>query len=369
MDYLSISEDDSNSRLKKISKNKQYILFTVLAIAVSIIIFIICSFIFSSKSKNAIPATPYSSTDKTVKSISPQISSSGFTYISKLNTKQINNAKYIRDYFTNNGWTLQSICGMLGNIQIESGIIADIDEYGGGGGYGLTQWTPKSKLVNWANQQNLNPKLIDTQCRRILWELNNGEQFYKTSAYPLTFKQFSKSQQSPTYLAKVFINNYERPYNSNQPVRGVIAEEWYSYFTGGNNPVVNQGKCLGAVTGSNINDPNNGFAGIFGRPIDSVAVSGGFRYRVHVLGGGWLSEVTGFNTNDSNNGFAGIIGKKIDGFMIKGLKYRCHTVSSGWLSEVDGYNSNDRNNGYAGVFGESIDAIVIHGTKYQVHVT
>lgn len=106
------------------------------------------------------------------------------------------NAHYIYNFFRARGWTSQSICGMLGNMQGESGIIADIDEAGGGGGYGLVQWTPKSNLVNWANAYGLDYHTVDTQCQRIQWELENGEQFYKTSSYPLTFSQYVASTQS-----------------------------------------------------------------------------------------------------------------------------------------------------------------------------
>lgn len=34
-------------------------------------------------------------------------------------------AKQILDYLTSNGWTQQSVAGLLGNMQSESGIIAD----------------------------------------------------------------------------------------------------------------------------------------------------------------------------------------------------------------------------------------------------
>ena len=103
-------------------------------------------------------------------------------------------------------------------MQAESGTIANIDERGGGGGYGLVQWTPKSKLTNWARQNGLNYRTVDTQCRRIQWELENNQQFYATSAYPMNFKQFTQSTRSPNYLANVFIHNYERPRNPNQPL-------------------------------------------------------------------------------------------------------------------------------------------------------
>ena len=142
------------------------------------------------------------------------------------------NAKYIYNFFRARGWTAQAICGMLGNMQGESGIIADCDEKGGGGGYGLVQWTPKSKLVNWANARGLNYRTVETQCQRIQWELENGEQFYRTSAYPLTFRQYIASTSSASYLAQVFINNYERPANPNQPRRWQWATDWYNKLSG-----------------------------------------------------------------------------------------------------------------------------------------
>ena len=141
------------------------------------------------------------------------------------------NAQFIYNFFIAEGWTAQSICAMLGNIQVESGIIADVNETSGGGGYGLVQWTPKSELVNWANQKNLDYKKIETQCKRIKWELANGQQFYKTKAYPLNFKEFTKSKLDPEYLAQVFLNNYERPTNTSQPIRSQYAKNWYSFFS------------------------------------------------------------------------------------------------------------------------------------------
>lgn len=142
------------------------------------------------------------------------------------------NAKYIYKFFTKKGWTKNAICGMLGNMYAESGIKADIDQIGGGGGYGLVQWTPKRHLTDWATKNGLNYRTVDTQCRRIQWELENGEQFYKTKEYPLTFKQFVKSTESVSYLAKVFVRNYERPRSPNYEKRAQYANEWCAKVTG-----------------------------------------------------------------------------------------------------------------------------------------
>lgn len=115
--------------------------------------------------------------------------------------------------------------------------------------------------------------------------------------------------------------------------------------------------------------PVNGYsdyAGIFGKPISSIRVSGGKEYCVHVLGGNWLPPVTGNDENDAYNGYAGLDGKPIDGFAIKGTKYKVHILGGGWLPEVNQYNINDLNYGMAGNIGQKIDAIMIEGREYAV---
>ena len=144
-----------------------------------------------------------------------------------MSNTQLENAKFIYNFFKEQGWTSESITAMLGNIHAESGIIADLDERGGGGGYGIVQWTPKSKLVDWASARNLDHRTLLAQCKRIQWELENGIQFYATMAHPLTFKEFTRSTKDPGYLAIVFLHNYERPYDYNQPHRSDYALSWF----------------------------------------------------------------------------------------------------------------------------------------------
>ena len=123
---------------------------------------------------------------------------------------------------------------------------------------------------------------------------------------------------------------------------------------------------LPAVTGYNKNDSNNGYAGIFGRSVTGLRVSGGKAYRVHIKGGKWLPAVTGNNQNDLNNGFAGNAeGSPIDAVAISGgIYYAVHIKGGKWLPAVKGYNINDSNNGYAGIIGKEIDAITINGRTY-----
>lgn len=62
------------------------------------------------------------------------------------------------------------------------------------------------------------------------------------------------------------------------------------------------------------------YAGVVGIPITDVAIkfsTGSYKYRVHIKGGKWLPWVTGYNLNDDNNGYAGSFGKSIDRLQIK----------------------------------------------------
>lgn len=147
-----------------------------------------------------------------------------------------NNAKYIWYYLAPRGWTMNAVAGMLGNMQTEStinpGIWQSLNEGNTSAGFGLVQWTPATKLISWANSQELNYKDMDTQLARIEYELSAGIQYYKTDAYPLSFAQFKVSTKDPYYLGMAFLANYERPAVSNQPKRGQQAEAWYEFLSG-----------------------------------------------------------------------------------------------------------------------------------------
>lgn len=141
------------------------------------------------------------------------------------------NASNIWEFFKTEGWTLNAVCAMLGNMQSESSInpsrwenddVGNMDD-----GFGLVQWTPARNYIDWAGS---NYKDGNRQCERIIYELENGIQWYATPEYDLTFSEFSKSTATPRYLAMAFINNYERPFDSNQPIRGDQAEFWYNYL-------------------------------------------------------------------------------------------------------------------------------------------
>lgn len=65
------------------------------------------------------------------------------------------NALEVYRYFAENGWSLNAIGGILGNMEKESninpGLWQSLNEGNYSGGFGLVQWTPATNYTNWAN--------------------------------------------------------------------------------------------------------------------------------------------------------------------------------------------------------------------------
>lgn len=111
----------------------------------------------------------------------------------------------------------------------------------------------------------------------------------------------------------------------------------------------------------------DGYAGSVGIPITDVAIKfskGTYKYRVHIKGGKWLPWVTGYNLNDDNNGYAGDK-KVIDAIQIVyngKLKahYRVSPVKCNYYAFQNDDETTKGQDGYAGSFGTSIDRIQIN---------
>lgn len=153
------------------------------------------------------------------------------------------NADYIYSYLSAQGWTKQAISGMLGNMQAESSINPgrwEGDQVNEGSGFGLVQWTPHSKYINWANDQGYSDYTeMDANLGRILYEVDNNIQWIATSSYPMSFESFTTSSEDVRTLAKAFLLNYERPADQSSSVqnyRADLSEAWYEYLGGNPNP-------------------------------------------------------------------------------------------------------------------------------------
>lgn len=113
------------------------------------------------------------------------------------------------------------------------------------------------------------------------------------------------------------------------------------------------------------------YAGIPGHAITDVAIGvdkGSLWYQVHVKGGGWLPAVTGYNINDYNNGYAGN-GKVIDAVRVyyntpadyaaqygyQKAQYRVSPLNGNyWPWQYDNETGGGQD-GYAGAFGYAMD--------------
>lgn len=153
------------------------------------------------------------------------------------------NALYIADKLINGvydpiKWTYEAVAGLLGNTQSESrhnpGAWQDykIDYDDPYKGYGLTQWTPAKKLIDWANLYHYDIAAMSTALERLHYERISQSQYYPTTEYPETFTEFIQSTTDPYYLAGAFLYNYERPEIPDPRTRGQQALYWFKYITG-----------------------------------------------------------------------------------------------------------------------------------------
>lgn len=129
--------------------------------------------------------------------------------------ESLHNAMLVAQFFLPRSWSTNAIAAMCGNMRVESSVNPDMYEYGydweDDRGYGLVQWTPRSKYWNWAVSQGLPPREGDSQLMRIVYEQENGLQWIATQDYPITFTQFTQSTEDVEWLTEAFTWNYERP--------------------------------------------------------------------------------------------------------------------------------------------------------------
>lgn len=167
---------------------------------------------------------------------------SSFNESESLNSEEQKiNALYIYSFLLNKGWNKESISAMLGNMQAESSINPgrwQSDDVGNtSNGYGLVQWTPATKYINWCTELNISPELMDSNLSRIVYEVENNLQWIATEDFNFSFKEFSTNAKglNVIQLAKAFLLNYERPANQSDSVqvyRGELALLWYEFLTG-----------------------------------------------------------------------------------------------------------------------------------------
>ena len=150
------------------------------------------------------------------------------------------NAAIIFRFFRFLGWTKNAIAGMVGNMDAESYLNPGVWEMLEQGvmwrGFGLTQWTPATKLTDWADiTYGIDSWRNDgyIQLQRIAWEWRTLSQFAQSEQYPFYFDTYAKLELSPEEMGICFLLNYERPAIQDegaQQARAALARKWYDYF-------------------------------------------------------------------------------------------------------------------------------------------
>lgn len=171
-------------------------------------------------------------------------------------TEMENNANIVINTYRSMGYHDMTIAGILGNMQNESSINPERVEAGGGGGYGLVQWTPQSVLISHCNTLGLSPytsgdvqlQVIDAELQKV----SSVNEWYTTQAYidpykpsgatddmvGITGEQFKTNSMNwtPDKLALMFMVGYERPSydpeTNHIDKRKADALTWYEYMGG-----------------------------------------------------------------------------------------------------------------------------------------
>ena len=175
------------------------------------------------------------------------------------------NALYIAKVLSANGWTLNAIAGLLGNMEAESTINPgrwQSEAVGSSSaGYGLIQWTGSTIHTQWSGLKGRDYSTMDTNLDHLLTEVKNndswinGKQKQKDllegnpnisdATKVLGYQEFTKSMDTPYNLASVFVFYRERCWDSLYgsastrkklcEKRGGYAQEWYTFLGGKGN--------------------------------------------------------------------------------------------------------------------------------------
>ena len=155
----------------------------------------------------------------------------------------LSNGMHLGQILIGFGWTKNSVAGILGNVHGESGMnpgssespkpwtnrLPDNQEVIQTTSYwlgmGFTQWTPgRTKIVQWAEDNNLVWYDGATQALRLRWECENHEQMGG-------WDRFIRSHEDAADLAEYFLYQYERPTPEQAaqslPERRRYATMWY----------------------------------------------------------------------------------------------------------------------------------------------
>lgn len=151
-------------------------------------------------------------------------------------TEMENNATEFYGYFNSKGFTIESVAGMLGNLQQESNINPGMKQTASASsGWGLIQWTPSSNLTDYAKAHGTNWATGEIQTQLMWDEIINGyggQWIPKPSlGYGYTGAEFSQLTDVAE-ACKAYLYERERAGVEALTKRLTYANNWYEYLTG-----------------------------------------------------------------------------------------------------------------------------------------
>lgn len=147
-----------------------------------------------------------------------------------------NNATEFYGYFNSKGFTIESVAGMLGNLQQESNINPGMKQTASASsGWGLIQWTPSSNLTDYATAHGSVWSTGEIQTQLMWDEIINrygGQWIPKPSqGYGYTGAEFSQLTDVAE-ACKAYLYERERAGVAALNKRLTYASNWYKYLTG-----------------------------------------------------------------------------------------------------------------------------------------
>ena len=170
----------------------------------------------------------------------------------------LNNSTLIYQFLAARGWSLNAVCGILGNIGHESGynpwrwendevLSSTSPSLERSHGYGLFQFTPikngndpryyytgGQKYAGYGpNYSDKAGSATDAEAQLMFMNANDSGGYIPTHTYPLSFAQYKTSTDSAANLASAWLRNYERPASyETEGVRRKTAEYWFAKLSG-----------------------------------------------------------------------------------------------------------------------------------------
>lgn len=147
-----------------------------------------------------------------------------------------NNATEFYGYFNSKGFTIESVAGMLGNLQQESNINPGMKQSASASsGWGLIQWTPSRNLTDYATAHGADWSTGEIQTQLMWDEIINGygSQWKPKPSLGYSYTGAEFSQLTDVAEAcKAYLYERERAGTEALSNRLTYASNWYEYLTG-----------------------------------------------------------------------------------------------------------------------------------------